>query len=265
MRVLGLIPARGGSKGVPRKNIYLVAGKPLLQYTAQAALAARRLDRVVLSTEDEEIAKLGACSGLEVPFLRPTELAQDTTPMLPVVQHAVRALEIAGDHFDAICLLQPTSPLRRASDIDEAVGLLERTRADSVISFVEVGHWHPAHMKYLTDDGRVIHPPFADEVEGRRRQDLRKLYLSDGSIYLTRTAVVMERNSLQGDHCQALLIKQERACDIDTPFDLFIAEQLLKRELRDRMPLKKPDRRSLGGNTASGKNISCSPRKEHEA
>jgi CMP-N,N'-diacetyllegionaminic acid synthase len=231
MRILGLIPARGGSKGVPRKNARLLAGKPLLKYTAQAALAARRLDRVVLSTEDEEIAKLGRSCGIEVPFLRPTELAQDTTPTLPVVQHAVRVLEIAGDHFDAICLLQPTSPLRRASDIDEAVGLLERTQADSVISFVEVGSWHPAHMKYLTAEGRVIQPPFAEEVEGQRRQDLPKLYLPDGSIYLTRTAVVMERNSLRGDHCQALAISEERACDIDTPFDLFIAEQLLKREL----------------------------------
>jgi CMP-N-acetylneuraminic acid synthetase len=245
MRVLGLIPARGGSKGVPRKNICLVAGKPLLQYTAQAALAARRLDRVVLSTEDEEIAKLGRCCGLEVPFLRPTELAQDTTLMLPVVQHAVRALEIAGDHFDAICLLQPTSPLRRASDIDTAVGLLERTQADSVISFVEVGHWHPAHMKYLTDDGRVIHPPFAEGVEGQRRQDLPKVYLPEGSIYLTRTAVVMERNSFQGDHCQALLINEERACNIDTPFDLFIAEQLLKQEFGSGDPLKKSRERRV--------------------
>jgi CMP-N,N'-diacetyllegionaminic acid synthase len=232
MRVLGLVPARGGSKGVPRKNIRPVAGKPLLHYTAHAALAARRLSRVVLSTEDEEIAKLGRSYGLEVPFLRPTELAQDVTPMLPVVQHAVRALESSGDDFDAVCLLQPSSPLRRASDIDQAVGLLERTQADSVISFVEVGDRHPARMKYLTDDGLVIDPPFAEEVEGQRRQDLRKLYLREGSIYLTRTAVIMERNSLQGDHCQALLISEERACNIDTMFDLFIAEQLLKRELR---------------------------------
>jgi CMP-N-acetylneuraminic acid synthetase len=230
MRVLGLIPARGGSKGVPRKNIRIVVGKPLLQYTAEAALAARRLARVVLSTEDEEIAQLGRSWGLEVPFLRPTELAQDTSPMLPVVQHAVRELEIAGDHFDAVCLLQPTKPLRRASDIDEAVGLLERTQADSVISFVEVGDRHPARMKYLTDDGWVIDPPFVEEVEGQRRQDLPTLYLREGSIYLTRTAVIVERNSLQGDHCQALLISEERACNIDTMFDLFIAEQLLKRE-----------------------------------
>jgi CMP-N,N'-diacetyllegionaminic acid synthase len=230
-RILGLIPARGGSKSLPRKNIRLVAGKPLLQYTAEAARAARGLSRVVLSTEDEEIAALGARCGLEVPFLRPTALAEDTAPMVPVVQHAVRALEAAGDRFDAVCLLQPTNPLRRASDIDEAVGLLERTGADSVISFVDVGGAHPARMKYLTVDGRVIDPPFGEEFEGQRRQDLPKLYLREGSIYLTRTAVIMERDSLQGDHCQALIVSPERACNIDSALDLFIAEQLLKREL----------------------------------
>jgi CMP-N,N'-diacetyllegionaminic acid synthase len=231
MRVLGLIPARGGSKGVPRKNVCVVAGKPLLEYTAASALAARRLSRVVLSTEDEEIAERGRQCGVEVPFLRPAELAQDTSPMLAVVQHAIRTLEAAHDRFDAVCLLQPTNPLRRAADIDEAIVLLERTGADSVISFVEVGDRHPARMKYVTEEGRVVDPPFAEEVEGQRRQDLPRLYLREGSIYLTRTPVVMERNSLQGDHCQALIVSEDRACNIDTPFDLFIAEQLLKREL----------------------------------
>lgn len=230
MRVLGLIPARGGSKGVPRKNIRVVAGKPLLRYTAEAALAAQRLSRVVLSTENEEIAEVGRRCGVEVPFVRPADLAQDTTPMLPVVRHAVHALEVAGDHFDAVCLLQPTNPLRRASDIDEAVGLLQRTQADSVISFVAVSQWHPARMKYLSADGRVIDPPFAEEIEGQRRQDLPQLYLREGSIYLTRTTVIMEHDSLRGSHCQALLISEERACNIDSAFDLFIAEQLLKRE-----------------------------------
>jgi CMP-N,N'-diacetyllegionaminic acid synthase len=231
MRVLGLIPARGGSKGIPHKNICVVAGKPLLQYTTEAALAARRLNRVVLSTEDEQIAELGRCYGVEVPFLRPAELAQDTSPMLPVVQHAVRMLQASGEHFDAVCLLQPTNPMRRASDIDEAIQLLERTQADSVISFVEVGDSHPARMKYLTADGRVIDPPFAEEVEGQRRQDLPKLYLREGSIYLTRTAVIMQRNSLRGNDCRAFIISPERACNIDGPLDLFIAEQLLTREL----------------------------------
>ncbi|MGH9901714.1 MAG: cytidylyltransferase domain-containing protein, partial [Pyrinomonadaceae bacterium] len=107
MRVLGLIPARGGSKGVPRKNIRALCGKPLLQYTAEAALSARSLARVILSTEDAEIADVGRRCGLEVPFVRPAELAEDTTPMLPVVQHALAQMEKDGESFDAVCLLQP--------------------------------------------------------------------------------------------------------------------------------------------------------------
>ena len=231
VRVLGLIPARGGSKGVPRKNVRLLCGKPLLQYTIDAALASRRLSRVVLSTEDEEIAAVGRRCGADVPFSRPAELAQDSTPMLPVVQHAVRCLRAASDCFEAVCLLQPTNPLRRAADIDAAVALLEQTGADSVISFVEVGDKHPARMKYVTPEGRVVNPPFAEAFEGQRRQELPKLYLREGSIYLTRTAVIMERNSLQGDDCRALLISEDRACNIDGPLDLFVAEQLVRREM----------------------------------
>ena len=145
-RVLGLIPARGGSKGVPRKNIKLLCGKPLLEYTAQAALASRLLSRVILSTEDEEIAEAGRRCGLEVPFLRPQELAADDTPMLPVIEHAVRWVEERGERFDAICLLQPTNPLRRAEEIDGCIELLIGTGADSVVTVLPVPaeynpHW----------------------------------------------------------------------------------------------------------------------------
>jgi len=224
------VTARGGSRGIPRKNLALLAGKPLLQYTAEAALAARLLAPVILSTEDEEIAALGRRCGLEVPFLRPAELARDDTPSIPVVQHAVRWMQARGRTFDAVFLLQPTNPLRRADDIDGAIELLERTGADSVLSFVDVGEKHPARMKSITDEGRVIDPPFAEQFEGQRRQELPRLYLREGSIYLTRTAVLMEKNSLKGRDCRAWIVPPERACAIDTPFDLFLAEQLLKRE-----------------------------------
>src|SRR5262249_44411537 len=113
MRVLGLIPARGGSKGVPRKNLKLLCGQPLLLYTAREALASHKLSRVILSTEDPEIAAVGRQHGLEVPFMRPPELAEDSTPTLPVAQHAIRWMEQSGERFDALCLLQPTNPLRR--------------------------------------------------------------------------------------------------------------------------------------------------------
>jgi CMP-N-acetylneuraminic acid synthetase len=226
MRVLGLVPARGGSKGVARKNIRLLGGKPLLRYTAESALGARRLARVVLTTDDAEIARIGADCGLEVPFLRPASLATDETPMIPVVHHALDTLGAAGDEFDAVCLLQPTNPFRRSEDIDGAIQLLDSTGSDSVISFVDAGERHPARMKYIDPDGRVVDPPFAEASEGQRRQDLPKIYLREGSIYVTRTAVLMQ-GSFKGRDCRGWIVPDERACNIDTPFDLFIAEQIL--------------------------------------
>jgi N-acylneuraminate cytidylyltransferase len=160
--------------------------------------------------------------------MRPPELARDETPTIPVLQDVVRRLEAAGESYDAVFTLQPTTPLRRPEDIDGAIELLEQTGADSVISFVDVGEKHPARMKFITPNGRVTDPPFVEEFEGQRRQDLPKLYLREGSIYLTRRAILMEQNSLKGRDCRAWIISQERACNIDTPFDLFLAEQMLR-------------------------------------
>jgi CMP-N-acetylneuraminic acid synthetase len=224
------VTARGGSKGIPHKNIYPLCGKPLLQYTAECALACRRLSRVILSTDDEEIAEVGRRCGLDVPFMRPAELARDDTPSVPVVEHALRALETLGDYYAAVCVLQPTSPLRRPEDVDGAIELLQRSGADSVISFVEVGERHPARMKMITPEGRVLDPPFCEQFEGQRRQDLPKLYLREGSVYVSRTRVVFEQKMLKGRDCRAWLIPPERACSIDTEFDLFLAEQLLRRQ-----------------------------------
>lgn len=228
MRVLGVVTARGGSKSIPRKNIVPLLGKPLLAYTAEAALAAKRLTRTVLSTEDEEIARIGRESGLDVPFLRPSELARDETPTIPVLQDVVRKLEKTGENYDAVLVLQPTSPLRLPEDIDGAIELLERTGADSVISFADAGEHHPARMKIITADHRVIDPQFGEAYEGQRRQDRTKYHRREGSIYLTRRTILMEQNSIRGRDCRAWIIPEERACDIDTPFALFIAEQMLK-------------------------------------
>ena len=228
LTVLGIVTARGGSKGIPHKNIVPVAGRPLLAYTADAALASVSLTRTVLSTDDPQIADVGAACGLEVPFLRPSELARDDTPTIPVLQDVVRRLEAEGARYDAILTLQPTNPLRRTSDIDGSVALLEQTGADSVISFVDTGEKHPARMKYIDDHGRVQDPPFSEQFEGQRRQDLPKLYLREGSIYLTRRDVLMDRSSLKGDDCRAWLMPDDRACNVDTAFDLFLVEHLLR-------------------------------------
>lgn len=227
MKVLGVITARGGSKGIPRKNLVSVAGCPLIDRTATVALASK-LTRVVLSTEDEEIAAHALKLGVEVPFLRPKELAEDTTPTIPVLQDVVRRLAAEGEYYDAVFTLQPTNPLRLTADIDGAIALMEQTRCDSVISFCDVGERHPARMKQIDSKGRVIDPPFGEVFEGLRRQELPKYYLRDGSVYLTKNCVLMKRSSLKGDDCRAWLIPRERSLNIDEPFDIQLCEFLLK-------------------------------------
>lgn len=231
LSVLGIVTARGGSKGIPHKNLAPLAGKPLLAWTAESARGATRLSRTVLSTEDAEIARVGRECGLEVPFMRPEELARDDTPTIPVLQDVVRRLEAAGARYDAILTLQPTTPFRRASDIDGAIELLDRTGADSVISLVDVGERHPARMKVVDGEGRVANPPFAEAFEGQRRQDLPRLYLREGSIYLTRRDVLMDQGSLQGKDCRAWIVTAGRTCNIDEPMDLLVAETMVARGL----------------------------------
>jgi CMP-N-acetylneuraminic acid synthetase len=231
MRTLAIITARGGSKGIPRKNIAPLLGRPLIAYTAEAALASRKISRLVLSTDDPEIAEVAKRCGVEVPFFRPPELARDETPHVPVLQDMVRKMEAMDGRYDAILTLQPTNPLRRPADIDGAIDLLEESGADSVISFVAVGERHPARMKEIDENGWVIDPVFAEAFEGQPRQQLSKLYLREGSIYLTRRDVLMNESSLKGKQCRAWMIPEERACNIDTPFDIYLAEQLLRRSL----------------------------------
>ena len=218
MRVLGLIPARGGSKGVPRKNIRLLCGKPLLAYAVESALNARRLTRVILSTEDEEIAETGRVFGIEVPFMRPVELARDETPTLPVVQHALQALKANGEDFDAVCLLQPTNPLRRAEDIDNCVAILENTRADSVVSILPVpAEYNPKWVFWPGDNGSIALSTGESEPISRR-QDLPTAYHRDGTVYVTRTEIIAA-NSLYGKVIQGYEIDQRYSANIDTDAD----------------------------------------------
>lgn len=226
MRVLGLIPARGGSKGVPRKNIKPLAGRPLLAYTADAALAAKSLARVVLTTEDEEIAAVGRACGLDVPFMRPAELAEDTTPTLPVVIHALRTLEAAGERFDAVCLLQPTNPLRSSADIDRCVELLQG--ADSVLSVLAVPHEYNPHWVYFRDEMGMLRLSTGEATPIARRQDLPPAYHRDGSVYVTRTEVVLTEKSLYGKRVLSYLIAPERSVNIDTLEDWERAERMLR-------------------------------------
>ena len=225
MRVLGVVPARGGSKGIPRKNVRLLGGRPLLAWTAEAALAARRLTRVVLTTDDEEIAEVGRRCGLEVPFLRPADLARDDTPTLPVLQHAVAELESAGDRFDAVCLLQPTSPLRRPGDIDGCIDLLETAALDAVVSVLPVPPEHNPHWVYFRDGEGLLRLATGEDQPIPRRQELPPAFHRDGSVYVTRRNVLMEGNSLYGRRLGGFLA-DSRSVNLDTPADWERAEKL---------------------------------------
>lgn len=227
MRVLGIVPARGGSKGIPRKNVRLLGGRPLLAHTADAALAAHRLSRVVLTTDDDEIAEVGRSCGLEVPFLRPAELAQDDTPTLPVLQHVVAELERTGDKFEAICLLQPTSPLRRAGDIDGCIELLESEGLDSVVSVLPVPHEHNPHWVYFRDAEGLLRLSTGEEQPIPRRQELPPAFHRDGAVYVVRRDVLMDGNSLYGKKLGGYLTDPARNVNLDTPADWDRAEQLL--------------------------------------
>jgi CMP-N-acetylneuraminic acid synthetase len=226
-RVLGVIPARGGSKGVPRKNVKLLCGRPLLQYTVDAALASQGLSRVILSTEDHEIAEIGRRCGVEVPFIRPSELSSDETPMLPVVQHALRMLESAGDRFDAVCLLQPTNPLRRPEDIDACIDLLAQSGTDAVFTVLQVPAEYNPHWVYFRNRDGSLRLSTGEITPIPRRQDLPLALHREGSVYVTRRDVVIEGNSLYGSRTLGHPIDPERSVNIDSIDDWERAETLL--------------------------------------
>jgi CMP-N-acetylneuraminic acid synthetase len=226
MRVLGLIPARGGSKGIPNKNIRLLCGKPLLAYTAEAALHAQSLERVILSTDSEAIAKVGEEWGLEVPFMRPANLAKDDTPTLAVVQHAIQWIEAQGQIYDAICLLQPTNPLRTTSDIDACVSLLAQSSADSVISVLSVPSEYNPHWVYFADSEGYLTLTTGEKQPIARRQDLPPAFHRSGSVYITRWSVARDVD-LYGAKVIGYPVTPERHVNIDTQSDWQLAERFI--------------------------------------
>lgn len=226
MRVLGLVPARGGSKGVPAKNTRMLGDRPLLAYTAEAALAAADLDRVILSTEDGAIAELGAALGLDVPFLRPPALAADETPMIAVLQHALDALP---EPFDAVCLLQPTSPFRPAGLIDRCIGLLGSSGADAVVTMLPVPAEHNPHWVYVRDHRGHLRLATGEASPVARRQDLPAAFHRDGSVYVMRTPGIRQGRPY-GEHLEAVVLDPARHVNIDDLDDWARAESLLESE-----------------------------------
>ena len=243
MKVLGVITARGGSKGLPGKNLRVLAGKPLIAHTIDTARESKAFDRLILSTDDDAIAAAGRSQGCDVPFMRPAELARDETPHLPVLQHAVAWLA-AHDNYtpDAVMILQPTSPLRRAVDIRESVGLLESSGADSVVSVSEVpAHFNPMRTLRIDEQGFATLFVTGEPVRRRinRRQDMPAAWTMNGAIYLFRTSVLSAAEpSLYGARTAAYVMPQEFSVSIDSLDDWSDAEHAL--QLRSGHALENP-------------------------
>jgi len=234
MNILGLIPARGGSKSIPHKNIVLLAGKPMLAYTCEAALQSAHINRVVLSTDDPAIAEVGRACGIEVPFMRPDELARDDTPSLAVAQHAISWLKQHADwHTDILVLLQPTSPLRRAKHIDEALEIMFQQNADTVVSVVEVPHRYSPYSIMGLKDGKLQDFWTAPLPFDRyRRQDMPTFYARNGpSVLVTKSDVVLRGESFYGENIYPYIMEERVSIDIDMSLDLLIAEVILRQSV----------------------------------
>ena len=223
---LAIVPARGGSKGVADKNLRLLAGRTLLDYAAGAARESQVVDRIVLSTDSEEIAAAGREAGLDVPFMRPAALAQDDTAMLPVIVHALEELARTGWTPEYVLLLQPTSPLRRGSHIAAALSQLTTSGADSVVTVVEVPrHLSPDYVMRI--EGGVLRPFLPGGARVTRRQDARPAYSRDGTVYAFRRDTVERFGDIYGDRCLPLVIDSEESLSIDSQADWDRAERIL--------------------------------------
>ena len=223
MSTVAIIPARKGSKGLPRKHLRLLGGQPLIVHTIQAALAAKRLDRVLVSTDDEEIARVAKRAGAEVPFLRPERLARDDTPTVPVILHAVDWLESTGADVTLVVTLQPTSPMRGAVDIDAAISLLDDPGVRSAATVTPLS-W-PASVVGRIKDGVFI--PLTSSGDPVRRQVSDRAVRLTGAVYVTRRALLNEGLLLDGS-AAASLVDGASAIDIDSAADLAAARRALR-------------------------------------
>lgn len=226
MKILAIIPARGGSKGVPGKNIKLLGGKPLLQYTANSAKESKLITKTILSSEDENIIDYAKSLQIEVPFVRPLELATDTAKSIDVIQHTVAFLESEGEFFDAVCLLQLTSPFREKDFIDTAIQKFIDTKVDTLLSVLPVPHEFNPHWVFEENKEGNLQIATADKEIISRRQDLPKAYHREGSLYLTKVEFI-KKGTLYGQKIGYVESNPNLYVNIDTLEDWEIAEKKL--------------------------------------
>lgn len=226
MKNIAIIPARSGSKGLKNKNIKLLNGKPLLAYTVEAALQSGLFDCVHVSTDSEQYADIAREFGADVPFLREVELASDTSSTWDALRFVIKKYEELGQKFDTVCLLQPTSPLRDATDIKNAYQIFEKKKAESVISVCETEH-SPLLCNTLKESGSM--KGFIDMKKVGRRQELSTYYRLNGAIYIQTVDLLMQGGDLYGDKSYAYVMEKEHSVDIDDEMDFMFAEVMIRK------------------------------------
>lgn len=226
MKLLAIITARGGSKGVPGKNSKLLGGKPLISYSIDQAMASNSFAKIIVSTDDETIAQIGLDYGAEVPFLRPLELSNDTAASIDVVQHAIEFLESQNKFFDAVCLLQPTSPFREKGLIHNAVTKFKNTDLDSLVSVLPVPHEYNPHWVFESDENDNLNIATGEKEIITRRQELPQAFFRDGAIYLTKTEYI-KKGTFYGDKLGYIESNPNLYVNIDTMEDWKKAEEKL--------------------------------------
>jgi CMP-N,N'-diacetyllegionaminic acid synthase len=228
-RILGIIPARGGSKRIPRKNLYPLAGKPLIAYAIEAASSSRLLTRTIVSTDDAEIRRTAEAFGGDVPFLRPPELSGDQCPSVDFVTHALGELrDSSASEFDYVCIVEPTAPLRTTEDIDAALSMLLAEGTDSLIGLTPVEYSSPARLRVLRQSRVHLWAP-EQWREGARQRDVEQVYRPGGGLFACRSDVILREHSLVGSSQCGFVLPPERGVDIDTYLDLAFAEFLMTR------------------------------------
>ncbi|NOZ51659.1 MAG: acylneuraminate cytidylyltransferase family protein [Gammaproteobacteria bacterium] len=223
--VLALIPARGGSKGLPHKNIKSIAGKPMIAWTIEAATQSQYIDRIIISSDDTETIKIAKQFGCEAPFVRPPHLAQDNSPTIDAVVHALDNLP----HYDMVVLLQPTSPLRNTEDIDNAINTLITANANSCVSVTEPDK-SPYWMFTINKKG-AIRPLLNQELSNKPRQQLPLIQVLNGAIYIIKTQSLKTNPALITHDTVPYMMSKERSIDVDDNLDMKLAEFLLQQQL----------------------------------
>lgn len=223
-KILALIPARGGSKGIKDKNIVFLAGKPLIAYSIEAAKYSKYIDDIIVTTDSEKIAEISKQYGASVPFMRPAELATDTSKTIDAVLHAIQTLKTMGKEYDVLILLQPTQPLRTNKNIDEAIEVYYKNKEDGLVSVSPVDD-SPLLIRSISNDGKLLN--LLSQNSTCRRQDMPEYYKVNGCIYINKIEEINENTSFNDNKIPFIMTK-EHSIDIDELSDLCMAEHYLQ-------------------------------------